>query len=241
MAKNEITMNMVMEIIMYSMTEYGNTVRALFGCVGEEKMNNGATIPAVVEVKNELHDLFRDLQEKDLLDTMVGERVTEVIWRKYGWMGISYMEASIVLDDRGLITYFTFPSWKDVMKIFTRNILAMGCLNPSHFEDENNWVDDSVRKGLNAVSKAIRSGRVLTRIRSSDRRFSSTNEDGAWYYETAAAMKHYGDDFPDPIEPLDILDIRDNMSLFNLQFIADKKIGDELNKKRHRRLMKEDR
>lgn len=221
MAKKEINMSTVMGIVLWSMSEYGNAVRDMFGEIGEEKMGNTPSVPEIIEIKNDLHDLFRDLQEKDVLESMLGDRIAEKIWHQYGWLGISYMEMAVVLDERGLITYFTFPSWKDVMRIFVRNILALGSLSPSSRYDECGH-DYCILRGVNLINQSIRKGRVWTRIRTCSQRFNSMNEDCIWSHRTACSVN---DSWMvgDVVKPQDVLAIRDCMSLYDIRAIANKK------------------
>ena len=221
MAKKEITMAEVMVTVLWSMREYGNSVRSMFGSLGEEKMGTAPTVPGIVEIKNDLHDLFRDLQEKGLLDTMIGERVVETIWRQYGWLGVSYMEMSVILDEYGFITYFTFPSWKDVMRIFVRNILALGSLSPNSRYVECGH-DYCILRGVNLINEYIRKGRVRTRIRTCSQRFTSMSEDAAWSHRTTCSV-HDSWMVGDIVKPQDVLDVRDQMSLYDIKAIANEK------------------
>ena len=165
MTKKEITMNMVMRVIEHSMTVYHNTVMNLFGTSGVEQMGSEPDIPQIIALKNDLHNIFKNIMEM------------EIVHQKYGWLGTSYMEVSVICDADGHhVSAFNFPAWDDVMRIFVRNILAIGVISQK---------------------------RILTRIRSK-KGWYAYDEDGLYYHNIATRTRKHTND-PMPIKMADIL------------------------------------
>ena len=217
MAKKETTMSMVMQVIAYSMTEYQNTVIDLFGTSGAEQMGLTPSIPQIIGLKNELHEMFKNITEMGIVEAIDVPFLEETVHRKYGWLGTSYMEVSLICNEDGHhIDTFTFPSWGDVMRIFVRNILAIGTISQKRDWVALRWVTYEENEKLNSAIESIRKKRILTRIRSK-KGWYAYEEDGLYYHNIATRTRKYTDD-PMPIKMVDILKIRETVSFTNPKF-----------------------
>ncbi len=218
MAKKEINMSMVMRVIMYSMTEYGNGVMDLFGTSGAEQMGSEPDIPQIIALKNELHEMFKNITEMEIVGAIDVPFLEETLHRKYGWLGTSYMEVSVICNEDGHhIDAFTFPAWGDVMRIFVRNILAIGTISPKRDCLAVRWIDYDENEKLNSAFKSIRKNRILTRIRSNVNKWYAY--EGLYKYAISTRTCKYTDD-PMPIKMIDILKIREIISLSDPRFPA---------------------
>lgn len=216
MAKKETTMSMVMKVVAYSMTEYQNTVIDLFGTSGAEQMGPTPSIPQIIGLKNELHEMFKNITEMGIVEAIDVPFLEETIHRKYGWLGTSYMEVSLICNEDGHhIDTFTFPSWGDVMRIFVRNILAIGTISPKLDWVALRWVEYDVNEKLNSAIESIRKKRILTRIRSNVNKWYAY--DGLYKYTISTRTSKYTND-PTSIKMIDILKIRDIISFTNPKF-----------------------
>ena len=218
MAKKEINMTMVMRTIMYSMTEYGNSVMDLFGTSGAEQMGSDPDIPRIVTLKNELHEMFKNITGMEIVKAIDVPYLEEVVHQKYGWLGTSYMEVSVICNEDGHhIDAFAFPAWGDVMRIFVRNILAIGTVSPKRECLAVQWIDYEDNEKLNSAFKSIRKNRILTRIRSNVNKWYAY--EGLYKYTISTRTCKYTDD-PMPIKMIDILKIREIISLSDPRFPA---------------------
>lgn len=216
MAKKEITMNMVMRVIAYSMTEYSNTVLDLFGASGAEQMDSEPSIPQIIALKNELHEMFKNITGMEIVGAIDVPFLEETVHRKYGWLGTSYMEVSVICKEDGHhIDAFTFPAWGDVMRIFVRNILAIGSISPKRNCVALRWIDYEENEKLNSAIESIRKNRILTRIRSNVNKWYAY--EGLYKYTISTRTCKYTDD-PMPIKMIDILKIREIISLSDPKF-----------------------
>nr|DAO72506.1 MAG TPA: hypothetical protein [Caudoviricetes sp.] len=225
MAKKEITMNMVMQVIEHNMTEYHNTVMDLFGTIGVKQMGSEPDIPQIIALKNDLHNIFKNIMEMEIVDAIDVPRLEETVHQKYGWLGTSYMEVAVICDADGHhVSAFNFPAWADVMRIFVRNILAIGTIRPSIPITPNNiWLYTENEYCAHPIVTTLCKKRILTRIRSNNGWFAYSEETG-YHYGISTRTRNYR--YVIPVNLRDVLKIRENISLMNLKVAADVKLGE---------------
>lgn len=225
MAKKEMTMDMVMRVIAYSMTEYGNSTADLFGTSGAEQMGSDPSIPQIIALKNHLHNIFKNIMEMEIVSAIDIPLLEDIIHQKYGWLGTSYMEVSVICEAYGgHVSTFTFPAWGDVMRIFVRNILAIGTIRPKIPVTSNNmWYYTQNEYNADPIFAALCKKRILTRIRSNEGWYNRA-EDAGYHYGISTRNRNYKDVIP--VNLRDVLEIRENISLMNLKVAADVKLGE---------------